>query len=177
MREEVLVAGTGGQGVDSAGSILGHVVLAQGLEVSCLSMYSPEVRGGWVTSTVVMADDEVGSPILATVDSLLLFSQMAADEQLDRVRPGGLVVSNCSLVRPLSVSGCRLLEVPATNIAAELGNEQVTNIVMLGAYVKARGVLDLSHFEAALRAVLPPRHHKHIPLNLEAVRLGAEQAR
>ena len=175
MREEVFMAGTGGQGVVSAGSLLAEMALEQGLEVCYISVYSPEVRGGWVTSTVVIADGEVGSPIVGEVDSLLLFDKRAADEHLGKIRPGGLIVGNSSLTGPLTVADAELIEVPATKMAAELGNEQVTNIIMLGAYVKVRGVLQLSHFEAALKTVLPERHHKHIPLNIEAINLGAEQ--
>ncbi len=175
MQEELLIAGTGGQGVDSAGSVLAHMALEQDLEVCYISLYSPEVRGGWVTSTVVIADAEVGSPIVGKVDSLLLFDKRAADDHLAKIRAGGLVVANSSLTGPLTVADAELIELPATKMAAELGNEQATNMIMLGAYVEVRGLLQLSYFEAALKTVLPDRHHKHIPLNLEAAKLGAQQ--
>lgn len=177
MRERVFLAGIGGQGVDSAGSILAHVVLQQGFQVCNVSQFSPEVRGGWVSATVIIADGEVGSPIVGRADSLLLFSRRSVADELHRAVPDGLIVANSSLTGPVAAREARVMEVPATQLAAELGNEQVTNMVMLGAYVQAQGVLDPAGFEEALVAVLPARHHGHIPLNLKAVEVGAEEVR
>ena len=174
MRERVFLAGIGGQGVDSAGSILAHMVLHQGFEVCNVSQYSPEVRGGWVSATVIIADGEVGSPIVGSADSLLLFSGRSVAHELHRAVPDGLIVVNSSLTGRVAAGHTRVIEVPATAIAAELGNEQVMNMVMLGAYVEVRGVLDPAGFQEALEAVLPARHHGHIPLNLKAVELGAQ---
>ncbi len=175
MRERVFLVGIGGQGVDSAGAILAHMVLWQGLEVSSVSQYSPEVRGGWVSATVIISDGEVGSPIVGRADSLLLFSRRSVADELHRAVPDGFIVANSSLTGSVDAGPTRVVEVPASAIAAELGNEQVTNMVMLGAYVQVQGMLDPAGFEAALRVVLPPRHHGHIPLNLKAVELGAAE--
>jgi len=156
MRERVFLVGIGGQGVDSAGAILAHMVLWQGLEVSSVSQYSPEVRGGWVSATVIISDGEVGSPIVGRADSLLLFSRRSVADELHRAVPDGFIVANSSLTGSVDAG-------------------QVTNMVMLGAYVQVQGILDPAGFEAALRVVLPPRHHGHIPLNLKAVELGAAE--
>lgn len=178
MREEVFLAGTGGQGVLSAGQMLAQVAMEADYQVSYLPLYSPEVRGGTATATIVFSDEAVGSPVLGTAGSLVLFAARSVDDELHRARPGGLVVSNVSLTGHIKVPDeVRLAEVPATEIATELGFEQVTNMVMLGAYIAAADVLGLESFEQALRSVLPERHHKHIPLNMEALKRGADCAR
>lgn len=174
MRQEIMLGGTGGQGIQSAGQMLAQVALEQGLEVSEVSQYSPEVRGGWVLSTVVIADRQVGSPVVEIGDCLLLMSQRSADDNKHRVRPGGLVLVNSSLIDELQIPDVRVVQVPATEMAVELGNEQVANMVILGAYCKAGGLLDVVHFDQALKTVLPERHHRHIPLNLQAVQAGAD---
>ncbi len=176
MREEIFMAGTGGQGVLSAGQMLGQVALEQGLSCSYLPLYSAEVRGGTATATVVISDGQVGSPVVGKVDSLLLFSKKAVDAHLNQCRQGGLVIVNSSFTGPVDLPDMRVLEIPATAAAAELGFEQVANMVMLGAYCEARGTLDIDYFEQALRAVLPERYHKHIPLNMDAVRKGTQLA-
>lgn len=177
MREEVFLAGTGGQGVLSAGQMLAQVAMEADYQVSYLPLYSPEVRGGTATATIVFSDTAVGSPVLGSAGSLVLFAHRSVEDELHRARAGGLIVSNVSLTGTIEVAGARVVEVPATRIACDLGFEQVTNMVMLGAYVAAAGVLGLDGFEQALQSVLPERHHKHIPLNMEALKRGAECAR
>ena len=174
MHQEIILAGTGGQGIQSAGQVLAQVALEQGLDVSEVSQYSPEVRGGWVLSTVVVSDRRVGSPIVQMADCLLLMSQRAADDNKGRVRPGGLVLVNSSLVELPPIPEARVVAVPATEMAVELGVKQIANMVMLGAYCKCAGTLDIVYFDQALQTVLPERHHRHIPLNLQAVQAGVE---
>ena len=174
MREEVFFAGTGGQGVLSAGQMLAQVAMEADCEVSYLPLYSPEVRGGSATATVVFSDTAVGSPVLGSAASLLLFARRSVEEELHRARAGGLIVTNVSLTGHLEVPGVRTIDVPATEIAMELGFEQVTNMVMPGAYIAAAEVLGIDRFEGALQSVLPERHHKHIPLNMEALKRGSD---
>ena len=178
MREEVLLAGTGGQGVLLAGQVLSEAALASGLEVSSYPSYTPEVRGGRATATVIIADGPVGSPIAGTYGSLVLMDKLAVSEHLARLRPGGLLVVNSTLCgdEPTEADA-RIVRVPAHELAMKLANERVVNMVMVGAYVAASGIVPMEALETALRAVLPERHHRHIPMNLAAIAGGAEAAR
>ena len=178
MREEVLMAGTGGQGVLLAGQVLSEAALASGLEVSSYPSYTPEVRGGRATATVIIADGPVGSPIAGIYASLVLMDKLAVSEHLARLKPGGLLVVNSTLCgdEPTEADA-RIVRVPAHEIAMKLANERVVNMVMVGAYVAASGIVPMDALETALRAVLPERHHRHIPMNLAAIAGGAEAAR
>ena len=178
MREEVLMAGTGGQGVLLAGQVLGEAALASGLEVCSYPDYTPEVRGGRANCTVIVADGPVGSPLAGMVSALVLMDGLAVSEHGARLKPGGLMVVNSSLTSDDDLpTGVRVVKVPALDIANELASERVVNMVMLGAYAGASGLVPLSSLETALRAILPERHHKLIPMNLAAIEGGAKAAR
>lgn len=177
MRQEVLMAGMGGQGVLLAGHLLAQAALEAGLELSWFPLYSPEVRGGWVTCALVIADGEVGSPVVGQPGSVILMDGIAVENHLNRVRPGGLVVVNSSLAGgEVNRDDIELVAIAATDIAAELGSEQATNMVLLGAYVQASGVVEPQALEQALHRVLPERHHDYIPTNVAALQRGAQLA-
>jgi 2-oxoglutarate ferredoxin oxidoreductase subunit gamma len=176
MRKEVFMAGTGGQGVLLIGQLLTQAALEDGLEVSWFPIYSPEVRGGTSNCTVVVADGAVGSPVSGSPASMLLMDQLSVDTHVERVKPGGLVVVNSTLVESVGRDDVELVAVPATQSAAELGNERVTNMIMLGAYVGCTEVVSWAALEAALKVVLPERHHKFLPLNIQSLQLGAKMA-
>lgn len=176
MRQVVIIAGTGGQGVVSAGRILAQMAHEQGYGVSYFTQYSPEVRGGWVAATVILADGEVGSPVAGKADTVLLMSNQAVAEYRDRLREGGLLIVNTSLAEGVTADGDRMVEIPATEAAVEVGSEQATNMVMLGAFAEASGTLELDNVRSALEEVLPERHHEYIPTNLQALQRGAELA-
>ncbi len=177
MRQEVFMAGMGGQGVLLAGQLLAQAALEAGLELSWFPLYSPEVRGGRATCTLVIADGEVGSPVVGQPGSVILMDGIAVENHLNRVRPGGLAVVNSSLAGDeVNRNDIDLVAVAATDIAAELGSEQATNMVLLGAYVQATGVVEPQAIEQALHRVLPERHHDYIPTNVAALQRGAQLA-
>ncbi len=177
MRQEVFMAGMGGQGVLLAGQILAQAALEAGLELSWFPLYSPEVRGGRATCTLVIADGEVGSPVVGQPGSMILMDGIAVDNHLNRVRPDGLAVVNSSLAGDeVNRDDIELVAIAATDIAAELGSEQATNMVLLGAFVAATRVVSHKFIEQALYQVLPERHHDYIPTNVAALQRGAQLA-
>lgn len=176
MRKDVFMAGIGGQGVLLIGQLLTQAASEDGLQVSYFPIYSPEVRGGATTCTVVIADGAVGSPVSGFPGAMLLMDQHSVEANIARLKSGGLVVFNSSLVRDLKRDDVQALAIPATEKAAEIGNERIANMVMLGAYVGATQVVTMEALEQALKVVLPERHHKYLPLNMQALRAGAELA-
>jgi len=175
MRQEVFMAGMGGQGVLLAGQLLAQAALEAGLELSWFPLYSPEVRGGRATCTLVIADGEVGSPVVGRPQRMVLMDGIAVANHLDRIHSGGLVVINTSLASgEVNRDDIKLVTIAATDIAAELGGEQAANMVLLGAYVQASGVVEPQAIEQALHRVLPERHHDYIPVNVAALQRGAQ---
>jgi 2-oxoglutarate ferredoxin oxidoreductase subunit gamma len=177
MRNDVFMAGTGGQGVLLVGQLLTQAANEEGLQVSYFPIYSPEVRGGSTTCTIVIADGAVGSPLSGSPGAMVLMDQLSVDANIARLKPGGLAVVNTSWVHQVPRDDVRVVSVPAIEMSLKIGNERVANMVMLGAYVGATGVVSMAGLEKALKVVLPERHHKVLPLNMAALQAGAELAK
>ena len=177
MHEEVIVAGTGGQGIMIMGQLLAHAGMVEDRPVVWFPSYGPEARGGTADCTVILSSDEIGSPISANPDTLIGMHQFLFSKFQPMVKPGGRLVVNSSLIDVSSVrKDCRVLEIPANSIAEEIGNARAANMVILGAYAASTGVVSLDSLIASLPEVLPPHRHKFIPLNEAALRRGAELA-
>ncbi len=175
MREEVFLGGIGGQGVLLAGQMLARAGMDLGLNVSWFPIYSPEVRGGYTTCTVVLTDGGVGSPLSERPPSMIMMDPISMRSFGHRCADDGLMVLNGSLIAPEMVpDGVRVLWVPASDIALEIGNERTVNMVMVGAWAQRTGVFTIEQIAGSLRKMLPERHHKHMPTNEAALQRGAE---
>ena len=127
---------------------------------------------------MVVSDDDIGSPIIKTPKSLILMNQPSADKFLPRMEKGGFAVLNTSLVAmPADAGGAKLLGVAANEIADSLGNVKMANMVALGAYVQATGLMPLSAASDSLKDVISAHYSKLIPKNIEALESGAAAAR
>lgn len=179
MNEEtsVVIAGFGGQGVLLAGLVLCHAGMRAGLNVAWIPSYGPEMRGGTANCTVILSEDEVGSPIVSRPSAALVMNEPSLAKYAERVRPGGCLVVNRSLVAS-SVTRCdiHVVEVEANAVAAALGAERAANMVALGALVKATGVLPLETVAAALEETLGEEKKELVEPNQLALRRGAELA-
>lgn len=172
---DVIMAGFGGQGVMLIGNLLAYAGMEQGLNVTYIPVYGPEMRGGTANCTVVLSDDVIGSPIIPRPKSLIIMNRPSLDKFQPQLEDGGVLVINSSLVDPaLAEAGrVRLVAVPANAIADSLGNTRMANMVALGAYVNATGILPLGVVEKSLEHVIA-KHYAHlIPKNTEALRAGA----
>jgi 2-oxoglutarate ferredoxin oxidoreductase subunit gamma len=172
--QEVIMAGMGGQGVMRIGQLLAHAALFEAMNVVWFPAYGPETRGGTADCTVIISADEIGSPVTSSPDTLIALNQLMLDKFLPMVKREGLVVVNTSLAKmPTSRPDCKVVEVPANQIAAELGNDIAANMVMLGAYVQLARPVKLESVKASMEEVLPSRLHGFIPLNNKALDRGA----
>jgi 2-oxoglutarate ferredoxin oxidoreductase subunit gamma len=178
MHEEVIMAGTGGQGIMIMGQLLAHAAMLEGRHVVWFPSYGPEARGGTADCTVIVSTDEIGSPISATPDTLVGMHQFLFSRFQPSVKPGGRLIVNSSLIDLSTVrDDCQVLIVPANTAAEELGNVRAANMIILGAYASSTGAVALDSLIASLPEVLPPHRHKFIPLNEQALLKGAEFAR
>lgn len=178
MQTEVIFAGFGGQGILFAGQVLTYAAMDSGFEVTWIPSYGPEMRGGTANCTVVIADEEIGSPTVRNPTAALAFNLPSFDKYEPLVKPEGVFIVNASMInRTPTRTDIRSAMVPANEIAESLGDRRLTNMVMLGALLELLPVLPIPAIEAALRAHLPERHHKLLPLNSLALQKGAEAAR
>jgi 2-oxoglutarate ferredoxin oxidoreductase subunit gamma len=176
--QDVIMAGFGGQGVMLIGNLLAYAGMEHGLNVTYIPVYGPEMRGGTANCTVVVSDDAIGSPIIRSPKSLIIMNRPSLDKFQPQLVDDGVLVLNSSLIdTKLADAGrVKVVAVPANEIADSLGNTRMANMVALGAYVNATGILPLEAVEAALSHVIA-KHYSHlIPKNAEALRAGASYA-
>jgi len=172
-RQEIRLAGSGGQGLILAGVILAEAVgIHEGKFVAQTQSYGPEARGGASKSEVVISDQEIDYPKAVKPDILLVMNQTACDLYIFDVKPGGTLIVDSSLVHHLPTS--LAVALPFTKIARELGHEMMANVVALGALATLTGVVSLSNLEASLLARVPPGTKK---LNKQALQAGAKAAK
>jgi 2-oxoglutarate ferredoxin oxidoreductase subunit gamma len=175
MNEEIIFSGFGGQGALFAGQLLAYSALDSGLHVTWIPSYGPEMRGGTAHCTVVISDEPIGSPLVRHPRSVVALNLPSFEKYEPLIKPGGLMVYNESLIpaKP-GRSDMRYVAVPANDIADELGNVRMANVVLLGAYFAATGTMPLEAVETALDRHLGERQRKYLEANKQALRRGAE---
>lgn len=175
MQTEILIAGFGGQGVLFAGQLMAYAGMENGLEVTWIPSYGPEMRGGTANCTVIISDEEIGSPLVRHPKVLLAFNRPSLDKYEGTVAEGGLIVVNSTMVdRSVDRANVRSVMLPANDLAEALGDRRLTNMVMLGAMLVNQPVLPVEALEKALENHIPDRHRKLLPSNVKALRKGAE---
>lgn len=179
MQKEIIIAGFGGQGVLFAGQVLAYAAMDLGKEVTWIPSYGPEMRGGTANCTVVIADEEIGSPLVKRPPFAIALNLPSFDKYEPLMQPGGVLVVNQSMVdRGPRRMDIQTILVPANEIAEEIGNKKLTNMVTVGALAAAMPeLLPLEAVEAALRGHLPARHQHLLPQNFQALQRGYEAAR
>ena len=141
MIDRSVIAGFGGQGVMMIGKLLCYASLDHGKHALFLPSYGTEQRGGTANCTVILSDEEIGSPMTAHIDTLIAMNEPSLKKFQSMVRPGGTVYINSSLVKQEDVrEDVTCVEVPADDLAHELGSTKVANIIMLAAYAAKTGV-------------------------------------
>jgi 2-oxoglutarate ferredoxin oxidoreductase subunit gamma len=174
MHEETIFSGFGGQGALFAGQLLAYAAADNGLHVTWIPSYGPEMRGGTAHCTVVLSDEPIGSPLVRRPSSVVALNLPSFEKYEPLVKPGGLLVYNSSLTDRQPVrTDIRIIPVPANDIAEELGNIRQANMVLLGAYLAATNALPLDALVAALEKHLPGRQRRFLESNKEALRRGA----
>jgi 2-oxoglutarate ferredoxin oxidoreductase subunit gamma len=174
---EVIISGFGGQGTLFAGQILAYAGMDSGKHITWIPSYGPEMRGGKARCTVVVSDEEIGSPIVRRPSSAIVMNIPSMEAYEPAIRPGGTLVINSSLVDMTSErTDITVLYIPASEIAAEMGNVRVANMVLLGGWAEVTGVITPEQLEQALTDHLPPNKQNLVQINQKALRHGAKMA-
>ncbi|MHC5075200.1 MAG: 2-oxoacid:acceptor oxidoreductase family protein [Planctomycetota bacterium] len=176
--EKIIVAGFGGQGIILAGKLLAQTAMEAGREVTYMPSYGAEVRGGTANCMVVIADEPIGSPLVSNPDSLIVMNKASLQKFAPRVKDGGLLMYNSSLVDKEDIQEFKtngpMVAIPANELAVEFGNVKAANMVAIGAFLQKRGLFSPDAAAKSLSKVLAKRHHKTLPLNTRALHGGAE---
>lgn len=175
MKEEILIAGFGGQGVLSMGKILAYAALMEGKEVSWMPSYGPEQRGGTANVTVIISDKRISSPIISQFDTAVILNQPSLERFEQAVRPGGTIIyDSFSIAQPPQRKDVRVLRIDAMDAAAQMHNPKAFNMIVLGGLLHARPLAAIDNVLLALRKTLPQRHHHLLPANEQALLCGGQ---
>ena len=173
MKKEIIISGFGGQGVLSMGKILAYSGLMEDKEITWMPAYGPEQRGGTANVTVIISDDRISSPILSKYDVAIVLNQPSLDKFEPKVKSGGLLIyDGYGVINPPTRKDIAVYRINAMDKAAEMKNAKVFNMIVLGGLLKVCPVVSTDGLKKALFKSLPERHHKLIPLNMEAVEEG-----
>jgi 2-oxoglutarate ferredoxin oxidoreductase subunit gamma len=178
MHEEIVFSGFGGQGALFAGQLMTYAGMDEGREVTWIPSYGPEMRGGTAHCTVIISDQPIGSPIIRNPTIAVALNPESMIKYEPLVRPGGLLLINSTLVRlnPTrpDIDG---IAIPANELASDLGNVKMANVVMLGALLAARPVVPLKAIERVLDEHLHGSKRRFIEPNKRALERGAAYVR
>jgi len=178
MLEQIIISGFGGQGALFAGQLLTYAGLEEGRHVAWLPSYGPEMRGGTARCTVTVSDEPIGSPITDTPSAVMALNPASLEMFEPKVLPDGLLIINSSIAKKqVQREDITTIRIPANDIARdEMGNERMSNMILLGALVRVTGVVTLDSVMKALKKNLPERRHHLLEPNRQALQRGWELA-
>ncbi|MCH5225342.1 MAG: 2-oxoacid:acceptor oxidoreductase family protein [Muribaculaceae bacterium] len=176
MKEEIIIAGFGGQGVLSMGKILAYSGLMDDKEVTWFPAYGPEQRGGTANVTVILSDEKISSPIVDAYDVVIALNQQSLDKFAPKVKKGGILIYDTNGIHKVpEVEDASIYPIDAMTATLEIGNPKAYNMVVLGALLEAMPYkLPKENVVKGLKKSLPERYHHLIPLNEQAIEKGGE---
>ena len=174
MTTQYLIAGFGGQGILFAGKFLAYKGLNDGVNVSWLPSYGPEMRGGTASCSVILSDAPVGSPIVSKPDVLIAMNLPSLDKYEDTVAPGGTIYVDSTLVeRKVKRDDVKVVYIPATQMASDNKTPTLANMIIMGKVLAENGGFeDDEQITAALKKVISAKRIDMLEVNLGVLRLG-----
>ncbi len=171
MLERVILAGFGGQGMMFIGKILAQAGMKQGHNVTYFPSYGAEVRGGTANCHVVISSEEISSPVVESADTLIIMNQPSFQKFAPRLETDGMLLANSTLVDPGGDD--RIVRIPATQTASDIGDVRVANLVMLGAYNNLKGFFSSDLLLKCLKTSLTGKKQDLFQVNRDAFEQGA----
>lgn len=181
METNLCVAGFGGQGVMTLGKFLADATCnSTDKNVTFFPSYGAEQRGGTANCFVVISDEKIGAPLGDVMDDLIVMNGASYDKFIGTLKPNGNLFINSSIVKEeIKRKDISVIKAPVTELALEMGNAKVLNVIMLGVYVGYTNVIDPEIVWKTIEHKLASKA-KLLPLNKEAFEKGlklGEEAR
>jgi len=173
MTTTMIFAGSGGQGIQFSGKQMAKSGMYAGYQVTFLPSYGPEMRGGTSNCTVVISDEEIGSPSVVSPDIAVVMNKPSFEKFAPHVQAGGKLFYDVTLIDlESSRTDIDIIPVPATAIAEENGLNGFANVILMGKIIKDTGLFDYDSFVEYLVASIPPTKAALIEKNKKAIELG-----
>jgi len=170
MREEIIIAGSGGQGIMFFGNLLCNVAVSQNKHTTFFPSYGAEIRGGTANCSVIISDDEIGSPVISDPSILIVMNEQSHHRFSPKLKKGGLLFVNSSLVFSVPPDA---VQIPATEIAIQAGDVRAANMVMLGKFIKETKIFPVAAVNNIIKKVLENKKNL-LEINLSAFMRGTQ---
>ncbi len=175
MTTTMIFAGSGGQGIQFSGKQMAKTGMYMGKNVTFLPSYGPEMRGGTSNCTVIVSDEEIGSPSVSNPTLLVAMNLPSFDKFEPLVKSGGIMFCDSTLIDKRSErTDIKAVYVPATALANENGLTGFANVILLGKILRETGIFDYETFTEFLVSAIPPAKSALIEKNKRALALGYE---
>lgn len=168
--QEIIFSGFGGQGILYMGKLLAYAAINEGLNVSWLPSYGPEMRGGTANCSVIITDGVVGSPVITSADTIVVMNKPSLDKFESYLKKDGLLIMNSDLidVEPTRTD-IKVIKINANTLAKQIGSNSVANMILLGALVEATKVLP---FDVVVNALREHGKESFYEANRKALEIG-----
>ena len=171
----ILLAGFGGQGILFTGKVIAYAGLMEGMEVSWLPSYGPEMRGGTANCSVCLSDDPIGSPLVTEPDILVAMNLPSLEKFENDVVPGGLIIVDSSIItKKVARDDVKVIYLPASEIAEKAGIKGAANMVILGKLFKETSFCTPENLDKGLQKTIPAKKMDLLDKNRLCIRLGTE---
>jgi len=176
MEEKIIVAGFGGQGIMAIGKLIAYAGMLESKQVSWLPSYGPEMRGGTANCDVIVSDRLIGSPVVTDDANTAIVMNLPSLEKFEShiIKNENLFINNSLIEKAAKRDDINSYYIPANEIAQDLGNAKVANMVMLGAYLEITKIIKPETIIDAFTKVFGEDKAPLIPLNEKALKKGAE---
>ena len=172
MTEKIIIAGAGGQGIMLLGKVIADAAMRQNKYVTWLPAYGPEVRGGTAYCTVIISDQEIGSPSVDKADTLIIMNAPSLERFKEKLVVKGLLILNSSMAPKHTGKNSEIIYQPFTDIALGLGNIKVANMVALGCLISKKRNLDVKTVLSVFEEMAPAGRKELIEINTKALKEG-----
>lgn len=173
MTEKMIFAGFGGQGVMFLGKMFAYAGMLEDKHVTWIPSYGPEMRGGTANCSVIVSDEEIGEPVVVKPTVLVAMNEPSLGRFLPSLQPGGLLVINSSLIDATpDRDDIRVLRIPANDLAREVGQAGVANVVVLGALLRHLDIVSKESIVEAIKKNSPAGRPEVLETNLRALQAG-----
>lgn len=178
INEKVIIAGFGGQGVMLMGQLLSYIATAKDINTLWFPSYGPETRGGTANCSVTISEEPVRSPVISTPDSLIIMNKPSLAKFQTKLKKDGYLLINTSLVKDVEVrDDVNVIEINANDIALEIGNMRVANMVMLGAYLAVSNTFSIDDVIDMMTHKFTGKKAGLIEINRTALERGFKEAK
>ncbi|MBQ4527341.1 MAG: 2-oxoacid:acceptor oxidoreductase family protein [Clostridia bacterium] len=175
MTYETIFAGFGGQGILFSGKVVAYAGMLEGLNVSHLPSYGPEMRGGTANCSVIVSDEPVASPLITEPTALVVMNGPSLDKFEKAVVPGGKIFIDSTLIsRKCERDDVDVYTIPATQMALDMGIAKLANMIIVGKLIKETNMFTWEQLEGAITKLVPASKAAMLESNIKALRAGYE---